>query len=138
MATIDFLSKLAFTEAKTQLRGAQGAQPTDLVLSDDKIADAEFYVEQGFRHLTEGSSWDPYINARATAEDAVVLYAKIRLMGMNPSNSLEFRNAVKAWHVAAAKTGNETGDNGTVVPVTFKNRQKRPFRIRGKRSRYYH
>jgi len=130
MATVDFLSRLAFSEAQTAIRLTTSEMSTDLVLQDDRIEDAVFYVEQGFRQLTEISSWDPYTNARASAEDTVVIYAKVRLMGMNPDSSQEFLTALKRWQRAASLTGNETGDKGTTNPVTFASRRKRSYSIR--------
>ena len=106
MATVSQLAKLAFSEAQISMRRATGTQNTDLLLADDRLADSAYYVEDGFRVLTEiGNGWDPYVNARATAEQAVLTFAKLKLMGDSPEANPIWINSVRQWRRAAAVVG---------------------------------
>jgi hypothetical protein len=107
MATTSTLAKMAFFELhvarQRELLSQYGAQAYD-GLPPDFFEAATGYASRAFAVLAEmGSGYDPEAHSRTLAEEAVVIYVKMKLSGIEPISHPDFLRATNLWSRNAAK-----------------------------------
>lgn len=94
LPNIATLAKIAFREAQLA---------TEAGLPEHDIEVAEFYANMALKDLAASSTYDPLMLAVDKAEEAIIQYVKIRLLGLDPHQSSSYVHAKDQWTKTAAR-----------------------------------
>ena len=96
------LAQMAFfsLDRKTRLEMNPG---NDQALPPDLLPMAEMFADRAFSLMHEQGTRDPRTHSRTVAEEAVIRYIKLRLVGDDPTSDREFMAMVNAWSKIAAR-----------------------------------
>ena len=72
--------------------------PEDMVNAIGELIDEAFAILE-----TEGSGYDPRADARPMAEQAVIIYVKSAILGMDPTQTSSFQLSANQWTKSAAR-----------------------------------